>query len=252
MLDLVTSAEGRPEKPPRVLLVEDETPIREGLAELFRSQGFVVDAVGDGLLALEHAAAGGFDIFILDIMLPGMDGLGVLTHVRSRGDITPVLLLTAKDAEDDVVRGLEAGADDYVTKPFGIHELLARVKGLLRRRQRQSHEPRKQISVGDAVLDLDQLVVRHKDGEVRLTAREVALLEFLAARAHRPVGRDELLVEVWGYRDGSIQTRTVDVHVQQLRAKLKVIPGGEGWIGTVRGRGYRFEGPLSSATAVAD
>jgi DNA-binding response OmpR family regulator len=252
MLDLVTSTESRAIT--RVLLVEDEEPIREGLAELFRSQGFDVDAVGDGLVALERAADGGFDIVILDIMLPGMDGLGVLRHVRSRGDITPVLLLTAKDAEDDVVRGLEAGADDYVTKPFGIHELVARVRGLLRRRQLDlaagaSHEPRKQIAVGEAIIDLDQLVVRHREGEVRLTAREVSLLDFLAARAHRPVGRDELLVEVWGYRDGSIQTRTVDVHVQQLRAKLKAIPGGEAWIGTVRGRGYRFEGPTGGDAA---
>jgi two-component system response regulator RegX3 len=229
----------------RVLLVEDEAPIRAGLSELFLSQGFGVDAVADGLHALERAADGGFDIIVLDIMLPGMDGLAVLQHVRSRGDITPVLLLTAKGAEDDIVRGLEAGADDYVTKPFGIHELLARVKGLLRRAHLKGLEGRKHIAVGDAMIDVDQLVVRHQAGELRLTAREVSLLDFLAARAHRPVGRDELLVEVWGYRDGSIQTRTVDVHIQQLRAKLKAIPGGEQWIGTVRGRGYRFEGPLA-------
>jgi two-component system response regulator RegX3 len=251
MLASVT-APGTEPRNSRVLLVEDEAPIREGLSELFASQGFAVDAVGDGLAALERAADGGFDILILDIMLPGMDGLSVLQHVRSRGDITPVLLLTAKGAEDDVVRGLEAGADDYVTKPFGIHELLARVKGLLRRSHLKSVEGRKQIAVNGAagehaVIDVDQLVVRHKGGEVKLTAREVALLDFLAARSHRPVGRDELLVEVWGYRDGSIQTRTVDVHIQQLRAKLKVIPGGEQWIGTVRGRGYRFEGPVMGA-----
>jgi two-component system, OmpR family, response regulator RegX3 len=252
MLTLVINA-AADTRASRVLLVEDEAPIREGLSELFSSQGFSVDAVGDGLAALERAADGGFDILILDIMLPGMDGLSVLQHVRSRGDITPVLLLTAKGAEDDVVRGLEAGADDYVTKPFGIHELLARVKGLLRRSQQKSVEGRKQIAVAvtggataneQAIIDVDQLVVRHKGGEVKLTAREVALLDFLAARSHRPVARDELLVEVWGYRDGSIQTRTVDVHIQQLRAKLKVIPGGEQWIGTVRGRGYRFEGPV--------
>ncbi len=246
MLEPVTSVDARIS---RVLLVEDEARIREGLTELFHSQGFEVDAVADGLVALERVARGGFDIVLLDIMLPGMDGLSVLRHVRSRGDMTPVLLLTAKGAEDDVVRGLEAGADDYVTKPFGIHELLARVKGLLRRSQQKGLEARKQIAVGDAIIDLDQLVVRHRNGEVKLTAREGALLDFLAARAHRPVGRDELLVEVWGYRDGSIQTRTVDVHVQQLRAKLKGVSGGEAWIGTVRGRGYRFEGPLSDGAS---
>lgn len=230
----------------RILLVEDEVPIREGLGELFKSQGYDVVALGDGLSALEQAAAGSFDVVILDIMLPGMDGLGVLSHLRSRGDHTPVLLLTAKGAEEDIVRGLEAGADDYVPKPFGIHELLARVKGLLRRAQLREREPKKVIAVGAAIIDLDQLVVRAPQGEIKLTARECSILEFLAARAHRAVGRDELLVEVWGYRDGSIQTRTVDVHMQQLRAKLRAIPGGDEWIGTVRGRGYRFEGPLSS------
>lgn len=230
----------------RVLLVEDEAPIREGLSELFHSQGYDVVAIGDGLAALERSAEGGFDVVILDIMLPGMDGLGVLSHLRSRGDHTPVLLLTAKGAEDDIVKGLEAGADDYVPKPFGIHELLARVKGLMRRAQLREREPKKIISVGESLIDLDQLVVRSPQGEVKLTARECSILEFLAARAHRPVGRDELLVEVWGYRDGTIQTRTVDVHMQQLRAKLKAVPGGDEWIGTVRGRGYRFEGPLSA------
>ena len=229
----------------RVLLVEDEDPIREGLGELFKSQGYQVVALGDGLAALEQAADGGFDVVILDIMLPGMDGLGVLSHLRSRGDHTPVLLLTAKGAEEDIVKGLEAGADDYVPKPFGIHELLARVKGLMRRAKLREREPKKVISVGPALIDLDQLVVRSPQGEIRLTARECSILEFLAARAHRAVGRDELLVEVWGYRDGTIQTRTVYVHMQQLRAKLKAVPGGEDWIGTVRGRGYRFEGPLS-------
>ncbi len=230
---------------PKLLLVEDEAPIREGLVELFTSQGFDVDAVGDGLLAVERAADGGFDAVLLDIMLPGMDGLSVLTHLRARSDFVPVLLLTAKGSEEDIVKGLERGADDYVTKPFGIHELVARVKGLLRRRQQTEKEPKHRITIDDeALFDVDQLVVSRGPEIVKLTARECALLSFLCSRDHRPVPRDELLVNVWGYRDGSIQTRTVDVHVQQLRAKLKRV-GGEHWIGTVRGRGYRFEGRVS-------
>ncbi len=234
---------------PRVLLVEDEAAIREGLQELFGSQGFIVDAVGDGLLALERAHSGAFDIILLDIMLPGLDGISVLTHLRARGDMTLVLLLTAKGAEDDIVRGLECGADDYVTKPFGIHELLARVKGLLRRSQHKDRDARKTIELDDGTIDVDQLCVRFASGALKLTARETSLLWFLATHAHRAVMREELLTEVWGYRDGSIQTRTVDVHVQQLRAKLKSVPGGDGWIETVRGRGYRFVAKASGGRA---
>jgi DNA-binding response OmpR family regulator len=227
---------------PRLLIVEDEAPIREGLVTLFDAQGFSVQSVGDGLAAIEAAAGGGFDAVLLDIMLPGMDGLGVLRHLRSRSDTVAVLLLTAKGAEDDVVRGLEAGADDYVTKPFGIHELVARVRGLLRRvKVASTKEAPRRFDVGEATVDLDALLVSRRGDEVRLTAREGSLLGFLAERRHRPVARDELLVEVWGYRDGSIQTRTVDVHMQQLRAKLKVV-GGDAWLETVRGRGYRFIG----------
>jgi two-component system response regulator RegX3 len=227
---------------PRVLIVEDEAPIREGLVTLFDAQGFVVQSVGDGLAAIEIAAGGGFDAVLLDIMLPGMDGLSVLRHLRSRSDTVAVLLLTAKGAEDDVVRGLEAGADDYVTKPFGIHELVARVRGLLRRvKVAATKEAPRRFDVGDATVDLDGLLVARGGLEIRLTAREGSLLGFLAERRHRPVARDELLVEVWGYRDGSIQTRTVDVHMQQLRAKLKAV-GGDAWFETVRGRGYRFIG----------
>jgi two-component system response regulator RegX3 len=246
MMALVNDAKAdAKEARPRLLLVEDEAPIREGLVELFTSQGFDVDAVGDGLAAVERAADGGFDAVLLDIMLPGMDGLSVLSHLRARSDFVPVLLLTAKGAEEDIVKGLEKGADDYVSKPFGIHELVARVKGLLRRRALTEREPQRRITIDDgAVFDADQLTVSRGGDSVRLTARECALLQFLCSRAHRPVPRDELLVNVWGYRDGNIQTRTVDVHVQQLRAKLKAI-GGEQWIGTVRGRGYRFEGRVS-------
>ncbi|HEY1100263.1 MAG TPA: response regulator transcription factor [Myxococcota bacterium] len=225
---------------PRLLIAEDEAPIRSGLVALFSSQGFDVVEVGDGLAAIERAADQDFDAVLLDIMLPGLDGLSVLKHLRSRNDHVAVLLLTAKGTEEDIVKGLEAGADDYVTKPFGIHELVARVRGLLRRHARAAGEARHLLSVdGDAVVDVDQLAVRRGAVEVALTARETALLAFLVARAHRVVARDELLVEVWGYRDGAIQTRTVDVHMMQLRQRLKPV-GGDAWIATFRGRGYRF------------
>jgi DNA-binding response OmpR family regulator len=193
--------------------------------------------VANGSDALRTLGEGTFDIVVLDLMIPAPTGLELVALLRARDDRTPVLVLTALGAEDDVVRGLEAGADDYITKPFGVKELVARVRGLLRR---VKTEASRAVSVNDASLDLDRLELTRGGRSVRLTAREADLLGYLMARKGKTIGRDELLVSVWGYRDGSIQTRTVDVHVQQLRAKLGEV-GGRDWITTIRGRGYLFE-----------
>ena len=194
---------------------------------------------------VEHVRAARFDLVILDWMLPAMSGLEVLRAMRAARDTTCVLLLTAKGTEDDVVAGLEAGADDYVVKPFGVRELVARAKGLLRRHEPAPEGTSRARRVGSVELDLDALEIRHGASVLRISAREASLLGHLVANAHRVVPRDELLVEVWGYRDGSIRTRTVDVHVQQLRSKLRDVPGAAEWIGTSRGAGYRFLGPVS-------
>jgi DNA-binding response OmpR family regulator len=219
------------------LIVEDEAPIGDGLAALFGGQGFATTLAADGRLATEALAIGGFDLVLLDLMIPAPTGLEVLRAMRARRDPTPVLVLTAMGSEEQIVEGLEAGADDYLTKPFGVRELLARARALLRR---PKADGARRSAIGDGVLDLDHLSVERGEATARLTAREVDLLAYLAARAGRVVPRDELLVAVWGYRDGSIKTRTVDVHIQQLRSKLATV-GAAGWISTVRGRGYRFE-----------
>lgn len=220
-----------------VLVVEDEAPLRDGLADLFRGQGFSVETAADGREGLALAEERSFDLVILDLMLPGLPGLAVLERLRRDGVAVPVLVLTAQGSEDDVVRGIEAGADDYVIKPFGVRELLARARGLLRR-TRPREAPRRMRVLG-GTLDLDAATFEEDGVRVALTTREAALLAHLAQSPERTVGREELLVQVWGYRDGGIRTRTVDVHVQQLRAKL---PRGHERITTVRGRGYRLAG----------
>jgi DNA-binding response OmpR family regulator len=226
---------------PAVLVVEDEEPILEGLVELFRAQGFEPRGAADGVTALEEVAARAFDLVILDLMIPKLPGLDVLRRLRADGNMVPVLVLTALGSERDIVAGLEAGADDYVTKPFGIRELVARASGLLRRSRLKPDTPRR-LQVAEVVVDFDLLTLAWPGAArpIGLTAREGLLLQHLVVHRHRPVSREELLVDVWGYRDGSMQTRTVDVHVGQLRAKLAAVPGGRGWIDTVRGRGYRF------------
>ena len=163
-----------------------------------------------------------------------------------------MLVLTAKGSEEDVVAGLEAGADDYVTKPFGIRELVARAKGLLRRarpeRPADTRASRRVAVAGSGaavVVDFDLQRVEDGVNALVLTTREARLLEHLLVHRERIVTREELLVEVWGYRDGTIRTRTVDVHVQQLRAKLEKVRGGATWIATTRGKGYRFDAELA-------
>jgi len=224
---------------PRALIVEDEAAIRHGLVELLRSQGLELDLAVDGHEAQIKLNTGRYDLVLLDWMLPGVDGLTLLQRLRARGDLTPVLMLTARGAEADVVAGIDAGADDYVTKPFGIRELVARVRGLLRRARPAS--PRACFRVGEATVDLAKLIITWPSGQIDLSAREGLILEYLRARPGVAVTREALLTDVWGYHDGSIRTRTVDVHILQLRNKLRELPGGEAWIGTVRGRGYRFE-----------
>ena len=222
----------------RILIVEDEAAILDGLTALFRQAGFQPDCAQDGQQALELLQQTRYEIVILDWMLPKLSGIDVLRGLRSRGDGTPVLMLTARGAEDDVVTALEAGADDYVTKPFGVRELVARARGLARRAP--SFQEKTTITWGDVTVDLGALTVTHGSIAISLTPREGALLGHLSAAQPRVVERAELLEKVWGYQDGSIQTRTVDVHVQQLRGKLKSIPRGQDLIQTVRGRGYRL------------
>ena len=206
----------------RILVVEDEASIRDGLVSLFSGQGFDVTSAANGKRQrlLHFRGSLDFDVVVLDLMMPSPNGFEVLASLRAKDDRTPVLVLTALGAEDDVVRGLEAGADDYMTKPFGVKELLARVRGLMRRTKSDA-APASTIALGDATLDLGRLSLERAGKKIGVTAREADLLRYLAERRGQTIARDELLVAVWGYRDGSIQTRTVDVHIKQLRTKAR-------------------------------
>jgi two-component system OmpR family response regulator len=218
----------------RLLLVEDDVKLARALAVGLRRHAYAVDVCGDGDAALRQAAVYDYDAVVLDVMLPGTDGFAACRALRERGDAAPVLMLTARDAVDDRIRGLDAGADDYLAKPFDFGELLARVRALVRRAP--SERPAR-LEVGDLVVDPATHVVSCAGREIELTSREFGVLEFLARHAGESVGRTALLDHVWDENFyGS--TNVVDQYVGALRRKL-----GDPLIHTVRGVGFRLGEP---------
>ena len=219
----------------RVLVVEDEASIRDGLCDVLVYHGYSPAAVESGEDGLELATRERFDLVVLDVMLPGLSGFDVCRRLREREAPPPILMLTAKGAEDDVVHGLRCGADDYVTKPFSIRELVARVEALLRRTGGSREE---RFSFGPWEVDAAGLAAVAGKREIRLTRREVELLRIFGRRSGRVVSRRTLLQQVWGLINvDDIETRTVDVHIAKLRKKID--GGGRSMIETVRGAGYR-------------
>lgn len=230
----------------RILVVEDDPAIRKGVAHSLRFNGYeVVEAVDEaGGLA---AAASPFDLLLLDLNLPGGDGLAILKAVRAADAAVPVIILTARGDEEDRVKGLRLGADDYVVKPFGALELLARIEAVLRRSPSRPAGPRL-VPVPGGVLDLGNRELRFEDGQrTALSEREAELLAFLARNAGRAVSRDEILAQVWRLNPDAVETRTVDMHVTRLRAKLRDDAAEPRIILTLRGRGYAFAGGDSPA-----
>jgi DNA-binding response OmpR family regulator len=219
----------------RILVVEDDETIAHAVAERLRSAGFDVHVAADGPSGVEAAAQLCPDLVVLDLMLPGLDGLEVCRRIQ-RATRVPVLMLTARDDEADVLVGLAVGADDYLTKPFSPRELVARVRAILRRVDEAATPPPSVLNVGAMRIDQSRRRVwLSDDDEAQLTATEFDLLVALAVRPEVVRTREQLLAEVWGYRDGS-GLRTVDSHIRALRRKL-----GNGWIRTVHGVGYAME-----------
>ena len=222
----------------RVLVIEDEEGIRMPLEDMLVAEGCVVESRPDGPSGEAAARSGAYDIILLDLMLPGRDGLAVCRNLRDDRVMTPVIMLTARGADLDVVVGLRQGADDYVPKPYDAGVLVARMEALLRRAPRGSSPAASVVRFGDFVLDRRKGELLREDDPVSLNAQEYRLLYFLAANPGRVIGREEMLDLVWGY-DSETTTRTIDVHVAKLRQRL-----GESelprHILTVRGRGYKF------------
>ena len=223
-----------------ILVVEDEVDLALGVRDALQHAGFQVDVAHDGKLALERLRKGRYDLVVLDLMLPGMNGLDLLRELRKDRQDIRVLILTALADEEDLLEGFQAGADDYMAKPFSPRELVARVEAQFRRRALEASPPPRMELPGGITVDLGRLEV-HRDGQVLpLTPREGDILEYLARNRDRVVTREDLLLDVWHYKSANVETRTVDIHIVGLRRKIEPDPARPTLIQTVRGKGYRW------------
>jgi two-component system response regulator RegX3 len=224
----------------RILIVEDEPSLAEPLAFLLEREGYATAIASDGRAALTAFDAHGADLVLLDLMLPGLPGTEVCRELRARSSV-PIIMLTAKDSEVDIVVGLELGADDYVTKPYSSRELLARIRAVLRRRIEASDELEEVVlEAGPVRMDIERHAVSVDGAEVAMPLKEFELLEYLLRNAGRVLTRGQLIDRVWG-SDYFGDTKTLDVHIKRLRAKIEPDPSAPVHLVTVRGLGYRFE-----------
>jgi DNA-binding response OmpR family regulator len=223
----------------RILVIEDETAMRTALADLLNAEGYRALTAADGERGLERALEEKPDLILLDIMMPKLDGFALCAELRRLSNAVPVLMLTAKGQVEDRVTGLDAGADDYLVKPFSTEELLARVRALLRRAERKTRTPLK-LKLDDVEIDLARQTATRGKHELHLTAKEFAMLRLMAESMGEPVTRQRFLDAVWGYT-AFPTTRTVDNHIASLRAKLEKNPDAPRWIKTVHGVGYKLD-----------
>ncbi len=224
---------------PRILLIEDEPGLRLTVGDRLRAEGYTVETAADGETGLKTALASTFQLIVLDVMLPRRSGLDVLRDLRREGNSTPVLILTALGETPDKVVGLKLGADDYLTKPFEMMELTARIEALLRRTSAAAAPELARFSFGHVEVDFRRTEVKRKGSVVPLSAREFQLLRYFISHRGETLSRERILKDVWGYA-GNPVTRTVDVHVSGLRQKLEADPKEPQYIVTLHGLGYRF------------
>ena len=223
----------------RILVIEDELPMRTALEDVLAAEGYRVLTEADGELGLHRAIEEKPDLILLDIMMPKLDGYAVCAELRRLSNPVPILMLTAKGQVEDRVQGLDAGADDYLVKPFSTEELLARVRAMLRRIRRQTKAPARLV-LGEAHIDLVKQTATRGRKPLHLTAKEFAMLRLMAQSPGEPISRDRFLDAVWGYT-AFPTTRTVDNHIASLRGKIERDPDAPRWIKTVHGVGYKLE-----------
>jgi two-component system response regulator RegX3 len=223
----------------RILIVEDEPSLSEPLAFLLRREGYEIEVAGDGRAALTVFDRSGADLVLLDLMLPGLPGTEVCRELRSRSSV-PIIMLTAKDSEVDIVVGLELGADEYETKPYSSRELLARIRAVLRRRVDLEEVDDGVVEVGAVRMDVERHSVAVDGREVNMPLKEFELLELLMRNAGRVLTRGQLIDRIWG-SDYFGDTKTLDVHIKRIRSKIEQNPSEPERLVTVRGLGYRFE-----------
>ncbi len=224
-----------------ILIVEDDKAIRLGVRDVLQMGGYAVREAGTGTSGLDIACAGGIDLVLLDILMPEMNGLEMLEALRRARPSLPVIILSALGEGPDRVRGLRLGADDYVVKPFGADELLARVEAVLRR-SAERPVARSSLTIAQRTIDLERRQITHADGtRCMLSEREAEVLHYLASCAGRPVSRDELLQRIWGIDPRGVRSRTVDMTIARLREHLRDDPNDPAVIRTIRGRGYMID-----------
>ncbi|MDP3209666.1 MAG: response regulator transcription factor [Rhodoglobus sp.] len=223
----------------RILIVEDERSLSEPLAYLLGREGYETTIAADGIAAVAEFDRTGADLILLDLMLPGMPGTEVCRAIRTRSTV-PIIMVTAKDSEVDIVVGLELGADDYVTKPYRSRELLARIRAVLRRRVDADSLDNLVLEAGTVRMDIERHTVSVDGTDVAMPLKEFELLELLLRNAGRVLTRGQLIDRVWG-SDYFGDTKTLDVHIKRIRSKIEKIPGQPSMLVTVRGLGYRFE-----------
>ena len=223
----------------RILVVEDDAALLRGLLDVLVYNGYEVKGIEDGGEALDTGLKGVFDLILLDVMLPTLDGFSICKEIRKQKPEQGIIIITAKGSEDDIVTGFNAGADDYISKPFSLREVMVRVEAVLRRTGKNPGDS--EILFRDILFDGKNLIAEYQNQTTEMTRKEMDIIAYLHRYRDRIVSKKELLTEVWHYADADIETRTVDIHMLKLRKKIARLIGDSPFITTIRGEGYRLE-----------